>query len=108
MRELMDNLEKSYVEALNKWEDVLTTTHQHVVLFVESVNRSPHKLSPQLEKQALELASICLQESDAFIQFRRHMKKNHKPIQGNVTAQLVWAHMIRRSEYFDAFAQRSI
>src|SRR5699024_148173 len=105
MRELMDNLEKSYVEALNKWEDVLTTTHQHVVRFVESVNRSTHKLSPELEKQVLELASFCLQESVAFIQFCRHMKQNSQAIQGNMTAQVVMDHIIRESEYFIGIAQ---
>src|SRR5699024_12297201 len=100
MREIKDNLEKRYVEALNKWEDVLTTTHQHVVRFVESVNRSPHKLSPELENQVLELSSFCLQESVAFIQFCRHIKQNSHAIHGNMTALVVIEHIICDLESF--------
>ena len=40
MRELLPDLEQQYVDALNRWEEVLETTHQHVRRFIESVNRS--------------------------------------------------------------------
>src|SRR5699024_11984163 len=94
-----------YVDALNKCEDVLITTHKQFVRFVDSVKRSPYKLSPELEKQVLELALFCLHESVAFIQFCRHMKQNSQAIQGNMTAQVVMDHIIRESEYFIGIAQ---
>uniref|UniRef100_C5D569 DUF2935 domain-containing protein n=1 Tax=Geobacillus sp. (strain WCH70) TaxID=471223 RepID=C5D569_GEOSW len=34
IRELVTNLETAYVEALKKWEEALSATHQQVVRFI--------------------------------------------------------------------------
>lgn len=105
MRELVHGLEKEFVDALKRWEDVLTSTHQHVVRFVESVIRSNNKLSPQLYQQVLDLVSFSLQESVAFIQFCRQVKTESKAVAGNHTAKVVIDHIIDESEYFIGIAQ---
>ncbi|MGY0691277.1 DUF2935 domain-containing protein [Virgibacillus sp. FSP13] len=105
MRELVQNLEKEFVDALKRWEDVLNTTHQHVKRFVESVIRSNNQLSPNLYQQVLELVSFCLQESVAFIQFCRQVKTESKAVSGNQTAKVVIDHIVDESEYFIGIAQ---
>lgn len=105
IRELMDNLEKEYVDALMRWEKVLDTTHQHVRRYIESVNRSDNQLSPQLYQQVQELVSFCLQESVAFIQFCRQVKNESKAVAENQTAKVVLDHIIDESEYFIGIAQ---
>lgn len=105
MRALMQNLEKKYVTALNHWESVLQTTHQHVKNYIESVNRSNYELPRSFYKQILELVSFCLQESTAFIQFCRQVKTDSKAIASNDTAKVIIDHIIDESEYFIGVAQ---
>ena|SRR5690625_2801788 len=105
MRELMSNLEEGYVVALKRWEEVLETTHQHVKRYVESVIRSPNQISPQLHQQTLELVSFCLQESEAFLNFCREVKRKSKAVEGNHTAKVVIDHIVDESEYFIGIAQ---
>ncbi|WP_188455022.1 DUF2935 domain-containing protein [Virgibacillus oceani] len=105
MRELVQNLEQEYVDALKRWEDVLNTTHQHVVRFVESVIRSGNQISPQLYQQVLDLVSFCLQESVAFIQFCRQVKSESAAVSNNPTAKVVIDHIVDESEYFIGIAQ---
>ncbi|WP_217586440.1 DUF2935 domain-containing protein [Lentibacillus saliphilus] len=105
LRELLPNLEDVYVEALKNWEDVLTTTHQHVKRYVESVIRSDQQLSPQLYNQVLELVSFSLQESVAFIQFCRKIKSESQAVVNNHTAKVVIDHIVDESEYFIGIAQ---
>ncbi|TRM10729.1 DUF2935 domain-containing protein [Lentibacillus cibarius] len=105
MRELVTNLEESFAETLKQWENVLETTHQHVKRFIESVVRSNNHVSPALYKQVLDLVSFCLQESQAFIQFCRQLKRESAAISGNHTAKVVIDHIIDESEYFIGVAQ---
>lgn len=105
MRELMQDLEPEYVDALKRWEDVLETTHQQVKRYVESAVRADNELAPELYQQVLELVSFCLQESVAFIQFCRQVKNESNAAAGNPTARVVIDHIIDESEYFIGIAQ---
>ncbi|MFC4558026.1 DUF2935 domain-containing protein [Virgibacillus kekensis] len=105
MRELVRNLEKEYVDALKRWEDVLETTHQHVRRFVESVIRSDNQMPPALYQQVLDLVTFCLQESVAFTQFCRQVKHESEAVRENPTAQVVIDHIIDESDYFIGIAQ---
>ncbi|ASK62127.1 hypothetical protein CFK37_08095 [Virgibacillus phasianinus] len=105
IRELLPDLEQEFVDGLNRWEDVLKTTKQHVTRFIESVIRSKNHISPQLSQQVLDLASFCLQESVAFIQFCRKIKTESKSVVGNPMAKTVMDHIIDESEYFIGIAQ---
>lgn len=105
IRELLPDLEQDFVEGLRRWEDVLTTTRQHVKRFIESVIRSKNQPSPQLSQQVLELSSFCLQESVAFTQFCRNIKAESKVVVDNAMAKTVINHIIDESEYFIGIAQ---
>ncbi|TFJ92222.1 DUF2935 domain-containing protein [Lentibacillus salicampi] len=105
MRELVTNLEETYVAALKRWKVELEASHQHVRRFIESVIRSHNTISPALHKQVLELVSFCLQESVAFIQFCRQVKNDSSAVSDNQTAKVVIDHIVDESEYFIGIAQ---
>lgn len=105
MRELMDDLEQEYVDALKQWEEVLVTTHQQAGRYVEAAVRNDNELAPGLYEQVLELVSFCLQESVAFIQFCRQIKHESKTAVDNPSAKAVIDHIIDVSEYFIGVAQ---
>lgn len=105
IRELVTNLEAPYVEALKKWEEVLSATHQQVVRYIESVIRAAYYIPEQLYQQVLQLASYCLQQSLDFIKLCRQIKTESAAVSKNPTAKVVLNHIIRESEYFVGIAQ---
>lgn len=48
IRELVDNLEEEYVNALKEWEKALGETHKQVIRFIETVVRSNYQISNDL------------------------------------------------------------
>ncbi|ASS99742.1 MULTISPECIES: DUF2935 domain-containing protein [Geobacillus] len=105
IRELASGLETPYVEALKKWEEALSATHQHAVRYIESVIRAGHYVPEQLQQQVLHFVSYCLQQSLQFIELCRHIKTRSKAVSQNPTAKVVLDHIIRESEYFVGIAQ---
>lgn len=105
IRELVAGLEQSFVEALQRWEEALSTTHQQIVRYIESVVRAGTYLSNELYQQVLHLVAYCLQQSLAFIQLCRQLKTESAAVSQNPTAKVVLNHIIRESEYFVGVAQ---
>ncbi|GMB08194.1 DUF2935 domain-containing protein [Thermolongibacillus altinsuensis] len=105
IRELVTGLEAPYVEALKKWEEVLSATHQQVVRYIESVIRAAYYIPEQLYQQVLQLVSYCLQQSLDFIKLCQQMKTESAAVSKNPTAKVVLNHIIRESEYFVGIAQ---
>nr|WP_106782588.1 DUF2935 domain-containing protein [Lysinibacillus timonensis] len=105
IRELVPNLEQKYVDALKEWEKAFANTHQQVVRFIETVNRSQGKVSQRLFQDILQLTSYCLQQSNQFIEFCRALISDSEPINTNPTAKVVMNHIIVESEYFIGVAQ---
>ncbi|QOR68031.1 DUF2935 domain-containing protein [Cytobacillus suaedae] len=105
IRELVGNLEQKYVEALKEWEKAFATTHQQVIRYVETVNRSQGQVSQALYQDILQLVTFCLQQSQQFINFCRMLIEESEPISTNPTAKVVLHHIIVESEYFIGVAQ---
>jgi actin-like ATPase involved in cell morphogenesis len=105
IRELVKNLESTYVAALKEWEEALSETHQRVVRFIETVTRSGNVITPSLSKDVLQLVSFCLEQSQKFIELCRQIKNQSEVIKHNPTAKVVIDHIIRESEYFIGVAQ---
>lgn len=105
IRELVTELEKKYVDALNEWEKALSNTHQHVVSFIESVVRSSYYLPAQLHKQVMQLVVFCLEESNQFIELCRQIRDDSRVVSKNQTAKVVLNHIIVESEYFIGIAR---
>lgn len=105
IRELASDLESIFVNALKEWEKALGETHNQVVRFIESVNRSGTNVSSQLYQQVLQLTSFCLSQSLEFIKLCEQIKNESQAVSKNLTAKVVLDHIIRESEYFVGIAQ---
>lgn len=105
IRELVRNLEQKYVEALKEWEKAFAQTHQQVIRYIETVNRSQGQVSRALYQDIMELISFCLNQSQQFINFCHTLMEESKPISTNPTAKVVLNHIIVESEYFIGVAQ---
>jgi hypothetical protein len=105
IRELVKELEPQFVEALQNWEKEFTKTHQRVVRYIETVNRTGGTITPTLYQDVLQLVTFCLKQSEEFIEFCRRLMNESVPISSNPTAKTVLNHIIRESEYFIGVAQ---
>ncbi|ABO66634.1 MULTISPECIES: DUF2935 domain-containing protein [Geobacillus] len=105
IRELVSGLEARYVDALKKWEEALSVTHQQAVRYIESVIRVGYYVPEQLYQQVLHFVSFCLQQSLQFIELCRQVKTKSAAVAQNPTAKVVLDHIIRESEYFIGIAQ---
>jgi 16S rRNA C1402 (ribose-2'-O) methylase RsmI len=105
IRELVKDLEQEYVKELKEWEEEFTKTHQRVVRYIETVNRSNGQITQALYQDVLQLISFCLKQSEQFINFCRILVKESIPISKNQTAKVVLNHIIVESEYFIGVAQ---
>jgi hypothetical protein len=105
IRELVKGLEEQFVAELENWEDEFNKTHQRVVRYIETVNRSGGQVSQALYRDVLQLVSYCLQQSEQFTEFCRRLMRESSPISANPTAKVVLNHIIVESEYFIGVAQ---
>lgn len=105
IRELVKDLEQEYVKELKEWEEKFTKTHQRVVRYIETVNRSNGQVTQALYQDVLQLISFCLKQSEQFINFCRILIKESTPVSTNPTAKVVLNHIIVESEYFIGVAQ---
>ena len=105
IRELLEDLEEEYVEALAQWEEAFSKTYQQVIRYIQSVNRSPYYVPTQLNHDVLQLVQHCLQESLGFIELCQQIKSDSEAVSKNPTAKVVLDHIIRESEYFVGIAQ---
>lgn len=105
IRELVGNLEQKYVQALKDWEKEFAKTHQRVVRYIETVNRSNGYISQSLYNDIMQLIRYCLRQSEQFINFLHTMMEESVPIRTNPTAKVVLNHIIVESEYFIGVAQ---
>jgi DUF2935 family protein len=105
IRELIPDLEQTFVDALKQWEEALAQTHQHVIRYMESLLRSGASLPTELYQHILQLVFFCLQQSLSFIQLCEQIKTQSAAIRNHPTAKVVLNHIIRESEYFIGIAQ---
>lgn len=60
-----------YVQALDDWESECQKTHQPVVRYMETGNRSDGHVSQQLYHDTVQVVTYCLQQSEAFVNFAK-------------------------------------
>lgn len=104
IRVAFQDLEERYVNALKEWEQALSKTHQRVVSYVETVNRSQYVYA-ELKNHVIQLVTFCLEESMQFIELCRQIKAHSAAVKDNLTAKTILDHIIRESEYFIGIAR---
>lgn len=104
IREALENLEEEFIKSLEAWEQALSKTHDTVISYIESVNRSQYVYG-ELYNQVIQLVRHCLDESNRFIELCRQIKNNSRAAKNNPFAKTLLAHIIRESEYFTGISR---
>lgn len=105
LRTIVPNLEPEFVRALEQWELALTQTQGQFVRYIETVARSGHTVSPQIQREIMQLVQFALEQSEQFIRLLDVMAAQSEAIKSNQTAVNVLNHIRRESEYFIGIAQ---
>lgn len=104
IRQAINHLEREYADALNEWEKAFSKTHQTVVSYIETVNRSQY-VYEQIRQQVIQLISFCLEESMKFTELCHQIENESAGAKDNMFAKTLLNHIIRESEYFIGIAR---
>ncbi|UFJ39270.1 DUF2935 domain-containing protein [Brevibacillus humidisoli] len=104
IRELVSNLEKPFVEALEAWEQALARTQAVFVRYIETVVRSGKWVGAEIDHQIMELVQFALTQSEQFISLLNQLGSESEALKQNPTAIVVLNHIRRESEYFIGIA----
>jgi hypothetical protein len=105
IRALVPNLEQPFVDALKAWEQAFAQTQAQFVRYIELVVRSGNHVSPEVNRQIMELVRFSKEQSEQFIQLLNHLVTDSTAIKNNPTAITVLNHIRRESEYFIGIAE---
>jgi len=105
IRALVPNLEQSYVDALESWEQKLSRTQATFVRYIETAVRGGQYLKPQFYQEVLGLVHFALQESLQFVGFLNQLGTESEAVKSNPLYITVLNHIRRESEYFIGIAQ---
>lgn len=105
IRELVDNLEHEFQDALHRWEQSLSETHARARRFIETVIRSAGHPDPHVYQKIMKLVKYSLHQSHDFIALVNQITTHSDAVRSNPTAITVLNHIRRESEYFIGVAQ---
>ncbi|MCR1899466.1 DUF2935 domain-containing protein [Irregularibacter muris] len=105
IREVVENLEKKYVEILEDYQATLGAMEATVVQYIERLGRSNYMLTPRLIQEINQLIEATLCQSQMFVNFLASMTLESTAVKSNPTAVIVVAHIIRESEYYIGVAK---
>ncbi len=105
IREIVRDLEEKFVEKLREDQKILSATEATLLQYIERLNRTCYRITPELAQNIVYLIRITLQQSQTFVSFLCTMMKESPAIQNNLTAVVVINHIIRESEYYIGIAK---
>ncbi len=105
IRQMVPQLERTFVEALERWENALSQTHAQVERYIESLVRLGHRVSKELQEQIINLTSFSFQQSQSFISLLNQIEAGSAALESIPVAKVVLHHIRRESEYFLGVAQ---
>ena len=70
------NLEAPYVASLAQFGTEMTKLNEETMKYVESVVRSEGAVSPELKAQMLDLITLCVEQSQKFVDFMEGLLNN--------------------------------
>ncbi|MFD2168681.1 DUF2935 domain-containing protein [Tumebacillus lipolyticus] len=105
IRQMVPQLERTFVEALERWENALSQTHAQVERYIESLVRLGHRVSKELQEQIINLTSFSFQQSQSFISLLNQIEAGSTALKSIPVANVVLHHIRRESEYFLGVAQ---
>lgn len=104
IRELVEDLEAEFVNKLNEFQQVFSSTEATIVQYFERLNRSCYKITPEIIQNVRLIIETTVQQSRAFVIFLRNLIRESNAVKNNLTAVVVINHIIRESEYYIGIA----
>lgn len=105
IRQLVPNLEKTFVDALAAWEQSFLETEDTFSRFIETVVRSGKHIPHEVQGQIRELVTFALHQSEQFTRLLDQLLTESAPVKANPVVQTVIHHIRRESEYFMGIVQ---
>ena len=99
IRQIVNNLEKDFVEQLKDWELALAKTEGIAVRYIEALIRSNGEVSRELLEGIKRLTMFALNQSMNFVAFLNWLVKESAAVRNNEIAVVVINHIRRESEY---------
>ena len=108
IRQVVPNLESTWVEQLKNWELAFSETQGIAVRYIESINRSNGVVSPAMLENIKQLAVFSMNQSKSWIAFLNQMTAESGAVRSNDAAVAVINHIRRESEYFIGILMASL
>lgn len=105
IREVVENLEREYVEKLEEYQAILGATEATIVQYMKRLSQSHYMLTPGIIQEIIFLIEDTLYQSQMFVDFLATMAKESPAAKSNPTAIIVINHIIRESEYYIGVAK---
>jgi len=99
IRQIVNNLEKDFVEQLKDWELALAKTEGIAVRYIEALIRSNGEVSRELLEGIKRLTMFALNQSMNFVAFLNRLVEESAAVRNNEIAVVVINHIRRESEY---------
>ena len=103
IRQIVNNLEKDFVEQLKDWELALAKTEGIAVRYIEALIRSNGEVSRDLLEGIKRLTMFALNQSMNFVAFLNRLVEESAAVRNNEIAVVVINHIRRESEYLICF-----
>jgi len=100
IRQIVKNLESSFVKQLQEWELLFSQTQGNAVRYIEAVNRSKGIINSILLENIRQLTIYAYNQSMNFVNFLNQLIAESEAVKNNDIAIVVINHIRRESEYF--------
>lgn len=98
--EIVPDLEEEYIQKLEEYQEIFNSTHGRIVQLVETAVNCHNILSPELQRDIINIINLAVRQSQVFIDFIGLLLRDSKAVTNNPTAIIVLNHIRRESEYF--------
>lgn len=100
IRQIVKNLESSFVKQLQEWELLFSQTQGNAVRYIEAVNRSKGIINAILLENIRQLTIYAYNQSMNFVNFLNQLIAESEAVKNNDIAIVAINHIRRESEYF--------
>lgn len=100
IRAVADDLESEYVDKLNEYHKILSSSEGAIVKHFETLNKTCYELTPEMIKKINDMISVTASQSQVFVNFLTMLLGKSTAVKNSTFLQRLLNHMIRESEYY--------
>lgn len=108
IRQIVDNLEKDFVEKLKNWELAFAKAEGVAVRYIEQFIRCKGAITPIVYENIKNFTIFALNQSLCFVVFLNQLVEESEAVSNNKVAPIVISHMRRESEYLIGILKASL